>query len=296
MLSESQAIEFLQEPLESHMGYQLRRAAVLIQADLTAALKELNLIPSAASILLVLANKKDVIQMELSHLLGIQRTNISPLIASLEKRGFLTRSSLDGRSHYVKLTNQGIKEIPRILDCHKQHAKNCFASLSAGESLKLNKALIITQQQLDQKVSNSEDAAVYRQLSFLIVRTSALAMSKLVKALAPLDLIPSNASALIMIAKNDGINQSKLGRSLGIKRANISTLVSELKTRNLVKVQIKGRTQELSLSDKGHTLVKQIAKILDRHETYCFSHIKNPQELINSLSAIRHQLTKKKKP
>jgi len=293
MLSEPLSIELLQEPLKNHMGYQLRRAAVLIQADLTTVLKELQLIPSAASILLVLSNKKELIQMELSNLLGIQRTNISPLIASLEKRGFLSRSSLDGRSHYVKLTGQGIKQIPLILDCLEQHEKNCFAQLSTSEISKLNKALKITQHLIDQKISNSEDVAVYRQLSFLIVRTSSLAMSKLVKELAPLGLIPSNASAMVMIINNPGVHQSKLGRSLGIKRANISTLISELKARKLVNVQVNGRTQELNLSEKGQALVKRVAQILNQHETYFFNHIKNPQELISSLNAIRQQITKK---
>lgn len=293
MLPESLAVEFLQDPLENHIGYQLRRAAMLIQAELTLALKELDLIPGAASILLVLANKKDFIQMELSHLLGIKRTNISPMVVSLEKRGLVSRSSLDGRSQYVKLTDQGVKQIPKILLCLEQHAKNSFSRLSGNELEELNKALKFTQGLLDPKVLNSEGVAEYQHLSFLIVRTSSLAMSKLVKKLAVLDLIPSNASAMIMISNNSGINQSNLGRSLGIKRANISTLISELKARKLVNIQAKGRTQELSLSEAGHSLVNQIAQILEQHETYCFSHINIPKEFIASLIAIREQLTEK---
>ncbi len=266
---------------------------MLIQSDLTAAFKKLGLIPSAAAILLVLANKKDVIQMELSHLLGIKRTNISPMVVSLEKRGLVSRSSLDGRSQYVKLTDQGIKQIPEILRCLEQLAKNCFSRLSSNELAEFNKALKFTQGLLDPKVSNSEEVAEYQHLSFLIVRTSSLAMSKLVKALAALDLIPSNASAMLMIANNPGVNQSNLGRSLGIKRANISTLISELKTRKLVNIEIKGRTQELSLSEAGHSLVEQIAQILEQHEAYCFGHINKPKELISSLVTIREQLGKK---
>lgn len=293
MLPESDATEFLQDPLETHIGYQLRRAAMLIQADLTAAFKELDLIPGAASVLLVLANKNDVIQMELSHLLGIKRTNISPMVVSLEKRGLVSRSSFDGRSQYVKLTDQGVKQIPKILLCLEQHAKYCFSRLSSNELGELNKALKFTQGLLDPKVLNSEEVAEYQHLSFLIVRTSSLAMSKLVKKLAVLDLIPSNASAMLMISNNSGINQSNLGRSLGIKRANISTLISELKARKLVNIQAKGRTQELSLSEAGHSLVKQIAQILEQHENYCFSHINKPKEFISSLVAIREQLTEK---
>jgi DNA-binding MarR family transcriptional regulator len=292
MLSESKAMNFLKEPIESHIGYQLRRAAMLIQADLTTVLKELELIPSAASILLVLANNKDVIQMELSHLLGIKRTNISPMVVSLEKRGLLSRSSLDGRSQYVKLTDQGVKLIPQIFRCLEQHAKNSFSLLSNSDVSELNEALTFTQGLLDPKVVKSVDAAAYQHLSFLIIRTSSLAMSKLVKELAVLDLIPSNATAMIMISNHSGINQSNLGRSLGIKRANISTLINELKIRKLVDIQAKGRTQELSLSEEGSSLTKQIAQILEQHETYCFGHIKKSKEFISSLVAVREQLTK----
>ncbi len=107
MLTESELLDYLQEPLENHVGYQLRRLAMQIQVDLTTEFKALELIPSTASILLILSSQKDVIQMDLSHLLGIKRTNISPMVVSLEKRGLVSRSSLDGRSQYVELTEQG---------------------------------------------------------------------------------------------------------------------------------------------------------------------------------------------
>lgn len=293
MLSESALMDYLQEPLENHVGYQLRRAAILIQADLTMALKILNLNPSEASILLVLAEKKDVIQMDLSYLLGIKRTNISPMVVGLEKRGLLSRASLDGRSQYVDLTKQGNNLIPKILLCLEKHAENCFTTLSSKDISVLGKALNHTQGLLDPKVVNSEKNSAYQQLSFLIIRTSSLAMSKLVKDLALLDLIPTNASAMMMIFNNPGINQSNLGRRLGIKRANISTLVSELKARELVNTQVKGRTQKLSLSEAGLSLVKLIARKFEQHERYCFAHINEPKKITGLLLAIREQLAKK---
>ncbi len=293
MLSESALMDYLQEPLESHVGYQFRRAAILIQADLTMALKTLNLNPSEASILLVLAEKKDVIQMDLSYLLGIKRTNISPMVVGLEKCGLLSRASLDGRSQYVNLTKQGDNLIPKILLCLEKHAENCFSTLSIKDISVLGNALNHTQGLLDPKVVNSEKNSAYQQLSFLIIRTSSLAMSKLVKDLALLDLIPTNASAMMMIFNNPGINQSNLGRRLGIKRANISTLVSELKARELVNTQVKGRTQKLSLSEAGLSLVKLIARKFEQHERYCFAHINEPKKISGLLLAIREQLAKK---
>lgn len=293
MLTESALMDYLQEPLESHVGYQLRRAAMLIQADLTIELKELNLIPSAASILLVLADIKDVIQMDLSQLLGIKRTNISPMVVSLDKRRLVSRSSLDGRSQYVELTEQGNNLIPKILLCLERHSENFLSNISSKDVLALTKALNLTQGLLDPKVVNSENTTGYRHLSFLIIRTSSLAMSKLVKDLATLDLIPTNASAMMMIVNNPGINQSNLGRRLGIKRANISTLISGLKARKLVNTQVKGRTQKLSLSEAGLSLVKLIAQILEQHERYCFAHINEPKKITGLLLAIREQLAKK---
>jgi DNA-binding MarR family transcriptional regulator len=293
MLTESELMDYLQEPLEKHVGYQLRRVAMQIQADLTRELKPLNLIPGAASILLVLANQKDVIQMDLSHLLGIKRTNISPMVVSLEKRGLVSRSSLDGRSQYVELTAQGNKQLPNIELCLERHADNCFSVLSSKELSALSKALNTTQSLLDPRVESSEKASGYQQLSYLIIRTSSLAMSKLVKDLSILDLIPTNASAMMMLVNNPGINQSNLGRRLGIKRANISTLVSELKARKLVDAQVKGRTQKLSLSEAGGLLVKNIAQILAQHERYCFAHINKPKEIISALLPVREQLSKR---
>ena len=70
-------------------------------------------------------------------------------------------------------------------------------------------------------------------------------------------------------------------------------LLKKVTIKKLVNVQARGRAQELSLSEKGQALVKRITQILNEHETYFFSHIKKPQELISSLSAIRQQLTKK---
>lgn len=293
MLNESELMDYLQEPLENHVGYQLRRVAMQIQADLSAELKILKLIPSTASILLILADQKDVIQMDLSHFLGIKRTNISPMVVSLEKRGLVSRSSLDGRSQYVELTEQGNELIPEILLCLEKHTKKCFPLLSNKKISALTKALNFTQNLLDPKVVSSEKVTSYQQLSFLIIRTSSLAMSKLVKDLSKLDLIPTNASAMMILFNNPGINQSNLGRRLGIKRANISTLISELKVRKLVDTEIKGRTQKLSLSEAGSSLVKKIAQILEQHESYCFEHINKPKETVSSLLAIREQLTKR---
>jgi DNA-binding MarR family transcriptional regulator len=291
-----QSSEFLYEPLEDHLGYQLRRAAVLLQADLTTTMKDLQLIPTTAAIMLVLAKNKNIIQMELSRILGLQRTNVSPLIINLEKHGFLSRSCHDGRSQYLQLTEQGLAQIKNIQTRLAQHTERCFSQLSASAMSNLAAAMESTLQNLDQQTSDTGALGINDQLSYQILRTSSLAMNKLVKSLAPLELIPSNASVMLMIATNPGIIQSDLGRRLGIKRANISTIISDFKDRDFIDVQSKGRAHLLFLNEKGQALVPEIEQMMAQHEQICFGQLdKTKTELtISALKCIRQQLKKHK--
>ncbi len=291
-----QSSECLYEPLEDHLGYQLRRAAVLLQADLTETMRDLQLSPTAAAIMLVLAKNKDIIQMELSRILGLQRTNVSPLIINLEKRGLLSRSSHDGRSQYLQLTQQGLEQIANIQTRLAQHTKRCFSQLSESAMSNLAEAMGSALQNLDQQNAGTGTAGINDQVSYQILRTSSLAMNKLVKSLAPLELIPSNASAMLMIASNPGIIQSDLGRRLGIKRANISTIISDFKERGFIDVQSKGRAHLLFLNEKGQALVPEIKQTMDRHEQICFSQFDKmkTEATIAALKSIRQQLKKHK--
>lgn len=296
MTAKVQSSEFLSEPLEDHLGYQLRRAAVLLQADLAATMKDLELIPTAAAIMLVLAKNKNIIQMELSRILGLQRTNVSPLIINLEKRGLLSRSFHDGRSQYIQLTEQGLEQITNIQTRLAQHTERCFSQLAESAMSNLAAAMESTLQNLDQQTAGSGTVGINDQLSYQILRTSSLAMNKLVKSLAPLKLIPSNASAMLMIAANPGIIQSDLGRRLGIKRANISTIISDFKDREFIDVQSKGRAHLLFLNEKGQALVSEIEQTMNHHEKICFSHLDKTKTegTISALKSIRQQLKKHK--
>jgi DNA-binding MarR family transcriptional regulator len=296
MTLKAQDVEVLHDPLEDHLGYQLRRVAVLIQADLTNSMEDLQLIPTSAAIMLVLYKKTNIIQVELARILGLQRTNVSPLIINLEKRGFVNRVNQDGRSQYIELTDEGKAQIEHIVSRLEQHTIRCFSHLPAADLATLESLIAAALHDLDPQTVASIDSGITEPLSYQILRTSSLAMSRLVKNLASLQLIPSNASAILVIAANPGIIQSDLGRRLGIKRANISTIISEFSNRNLVDVKSSGRSHLLYLSEQGKMLVPEIQEIMKQHEQNCFGQLdqKNIRIAINALLAIRQQLKKPK--
>lgn len=93
--------------LENQLGYQLRRASQAMMADLAERLSPLDLKPSSASILLLIESGAASSPSEIGRVLDIQRSNMAPLTAGLEARGLVRRSSIDGRSHKLKLTRLG---------------------------------------------------------------------------------------------------------------------------------------------------------------------------------------------
>ena len=98
-------------------------------------------------------------------------------------------------------------------------------------------------------------------------RLSVLAMTDLSKALAPLGLKPADASVLFSLAANPGITQSDMGKTLGIRRANMAPLIAALVERGLIDRQaVDGRSQALRLSASGRLLQSQARKVTETHE------------------------------
>jgi len=97
----------LTNPLEERFGYQLRRASVVLMAELAGRMADLGLTITEASILVLIRANPGANQTELSHTLAIKRANMVPLIAGLEDRGLVQRRLADGRSHALQLSKTG---------------------------------------------------------------------------------------------------------------------------------------------------------------------------------------------
>lgn len=111
----------LVNPLEHHLGYQLRRTSVLLMSELGAQLAPVGLRPAEVTVLLVIRANAGCQQGAIGELLGIKSANMVPLIAGLVKRGLVAKAKADGRSHSLSLTPAGrakVAAVSQLLDRH----------------------------------------------------------------------------------------------------------------------------------------------------------------------------------
>lgn len=120
-------------PFEHLLGYHVRRLSVLVMADLSARLAPLGLKPADASVLFAVAAHSPITQSELGKLLGIQRANMTPLIAALDRRGFIQRDAVDGRSQALSLTQEGMAIHDQAWALTQAHEAQLFSMLDETE-------------------------------------------------------------------------------------------------------------------------------------------------------------------
>ena len=131
----------LTNPLDSLLGYQLRRASQAMLEDLVRTLEDLELRPTTASILLLVAVNPGVTQSRIGQFLAIERANMVPMTAKLVRQGLLTRAPADGRSHGLNLTDEGKKVAASIRKRIAAHEMPFWKGVSASERIALLKFL-----------------------------------------------------------------------------------------------------------------------------------------------------------
>jgi DNA-binding MarR family transcriptional regulator len=94
--------------LESLLGYQLKRASAALFSDFRLRLDQTDFSPTLASVLILLKHNSNMNQSEVGNALGIKRANMVPLISKLEKKGWVNRVPIDGRSFKVEITESGL--------------------------------------------------------------------------------------------------------------------------------------------------------------------------------------------
>jgi DNA-binding MarR family transcriptional regulator len=123
----------LPDPFDELLGYHLRRLSQLVMGDLAERLDSLDLRPTEASVLFVIAATPGATQSDIGRMLGIKRANMAPMIAGLEARGLVSRSAVDGRSQALRLTADGESMRARARNATRENERRSFASLSDAE-------------------------------------------------------------------------------------------------------------------------------------------------------------------
>lgn len=135
-------------------------------------------------------------------------------------------------------------------------------------------------------LETKEKSEVEHWAGYLIKRVSSQVISTLTEALAPLGLRVTEATVLYRIAMAPKITSSEVGRSLGIKRANMTPLVARLTELGYLRVSAQdGRSQGLSLTESGENIFEQVRGVLETHDETFFA-VLNRKERAQLLSLL----------
>ena len=115
-------------------GYLIRQAQLWVSEDFNATLGPLDLRPVHFSILTIVGENPGLSQMALSHVLGVVRSALVPMLDGLESRGLLERtpSRIDRRSHALYLTPEGKALLERAEALVQEHEKRLMKKVGAA--------------------------------------------------------------------------------------------------------------------------------------------------------------------
>lgn len=129
--------------LSDLVGYHLRRASVFDLNGAVAALEPEGLRPVPMSVLQSIVEQPGISAAEVCRALGMQRANIVPVLADLDRRGFFLREAdpADNRIQRLFPTRRGLEEAQRALARVAAHEARMLARLSPAERAELRRLL-----------------------------------------------------------------------------------------------------------------------------------------------------------
>jgi DNA-binding MarR family transcriptional regulator len=129
--------------LESTIGYAIRRAQLLIFADIYRVFGEDAVTTAQFSVLAVVADNPGANQSDLALALGVERPRMVPLIDALEERGLLVRipSIVDRRHRHIQLTSEGERLLSRLKQRFSVHQQRLIDVLGPSDAERLLRSL-----------------------------------------------------------------------------------------------------------------------------------------------------------
>lgn len=121
--------------LEEFVGYNLKRAYVIMQNDFRAALGQDGLSARVFSALSLAVQFANITQSELARKLGIERSGLVAIVDDLEGRGFLKRTHVPGdrRVQALVATEKGKAAYADAVATVRAHEKALLSHLSEDE-------------------------------------------------------------------------------------------------------------------------------------------------------------------
>ncbi len=104
--------------LPNVLGYMLRQSQLLVYQTFQHEINDDSVRPPQFSILEMINSNPGIRPSDVAAAIGVSRANLVPLLAELEKSGFLTRKGdrNDGRAQALHLTAAGEAQLKRLRD------------------------------------------------------------------------------------------------------------------------------------------------------------------------------------
>lgn len=129
--------------IEGFLGYQVRRASVVIMNDFIETFAELPVRPVSFSVASVIDDRPGVSSAEICRILGLQRANIVSVLEKLQSEGFVRRTEApsDMRVQRLYLTEAGVDALRSWKARAMEHENRIFARLDRDERKQLDSLL-----------------------------------------------------------------------------------------------------------------------------------------------------------
>jgi DNA-binding MarR family transcriptional regulator len=129
--------------LTDFIGYGMKRALSIVQADLARVLSDFGLRAVSFSALSIIVAQPGLTQTQLADALQIERSNLVTLIDELSGRGLIIRAPVaqDRRRHALMPTATGKKLAIAAREAVEAHERALFSCLTAQEQTDLKRLL-----------------------------------------------------------------------------------------------------------------------------------------------------------
>lgn len=108
-----------------------------------------------------------------------------------------------------------------------------------------------------------------QHIGYVARRAQVAIFQHIIRAMAPLNVRPGQFSVLTVIGANPGLKQTAISEALGIRRANLVAMVTELERRGWVqRAAVAGdrRAQGLRLTGRGRAALARLKALAAKHE------------------------------
>ena len=129
--------------LEDLVGYNLKRAYIVVQTDFREALGKDGLSARVFAALSLAVKFPNITQSELARMMGIERSGLVAIVDELEERGYLRRAAVPGDRRVQALvpTDAGRRAYGEAISVVRAHENALLADMTENEKVTLLKLL-----------------------------------------------------------------------------------------------------------------------------------------------------------